>query len=71
MSLQPPTSPPAYTHPEPVVSHVVQETTTTTTADSEKVLLVCNVLILYIVYEHDFFSCVYTEVYMCESCMLS
>ena len=33
------TPPPVYTHPEPVVSHPVQETTTTT-ADSEKALLV-------------------------------
>ena len=39
VSLQPPTLPPVYTHPEPVVSHPVQETTTTT-ADSEKALLV-------------------------------
>ena len=63
VSPQPPTSPPAYTHSEPVASHPVQETTTTT-ADSEKELLVCNVLTLYIVYEHNFFVCIYGSVHV-------
>ena len=65
--LQPPTLPPVRIRPKPVVSHPVQETTTTTA----KALLVCNVLTLYIVYEHDFVDVYNTEVYMCESCVLS